>query len=423
MKQRKHPVWVRLVLLMLSVALLMSIAPDSVVIPGQAVTQAEIDELREDSKELSTQRKDLQNQIAALRSNKNALLEQKQLIEQEMSVIQEEINNLARQIVLYEQMIAEKEVAILAAQEEERVQYELFCERVRYMEEDGQVNYWAILFNSSDFSDLLDRFMMVEEIMEYDNEVMNNLIAIRERIEADKAELEQAKGEKETAKTEQENNKKELVSQQGKVDSLITEINAEATQLQQAEDALRAEADKMNAIIAQKEQALLAQLAAEGGTIVSEANFIWPISSSVSHHNWISSFFGSRIHPVTGKPNNHTGIDIPVAGGTSILSAKSGIVLTSGYNSSYGNYVVVSHGEGLSTLYAHMRSRAVAEGDKVTQGQTLGYVGTTGSSTGNHLHYEIRVNGNRLDPLTYYRGSTLYAYSGGRTQLIDWSNY
>ena len=162
--------------------------------------------------------------------------------------------------------------------------------------------------------------------------------------------------------------------------------------------------------IARKERELQAQLAAQGVTIVSEKGFKWP-----SYATTITSLFGSRTHPVTGRPNNHTGVDIAAAGGTDIWAAKSGVVLTSTYKSSYGNYVVISHANGESTLYAHMSKRLVSEGDKVTQGQTIGLVGTTGSSTGNHLHLEVRLNGQRQDPLNYFRGSTFTLRASGKS--------
>lgn len=130
----------------------------------------------------------------------------------------------------------------------------------------------------------------------------------------------------------------------------------------------------------------------------SESGFLWPLPGRYN----LSSLFGSRKHPITGKANNHTGIDIPASSGTSILAAKSGVVTTSTYNNSYGNYVVVSHSDGTSTLYAHMVRRNCSKGDTVSQGQVIGYVGTTGSSTGNHLHFEVRVNGSRVDPINYF---------------------
>ena len=133
---------------------------------------------------------------------------------------------------------------------------------------------------------------------------------------------------------------------------------------------------------------------------------MWPLPG---YYN-LSSLFAGRIHPITGKPQHHTGIDIPAPSGTDILAAKSGVVTTSTYNNSYGNYVVVSHSDGTSTLYAHMSRRGVSKGEVVSQGQYIGDVGTTGSSTGNHLHLEVRVNGSRVDPTQYF---SVALYMGG----------
>ena len=124
------------------------------------------------------------------------------------------------------------------------------------------------------------------------------------------------------------------------------------------------------------------------------SGWLWPVEG----YHTLSALFGGRVHPVTGQRTDHTGIDIPAPGGTPIQACKSGQVVTSAYHYSYGNYVVIDHGNGNSTLYAHMSSRAVSEGQMVSQGQTIGYVGTTGSSTGNHLHLEVRDNYTRVDP-------------------------
>lgn len=386
--------------------------PNSMTIPASAVTRQEINKLKENANSLAAQKKDLQKQMAAVAADKNKALEQKRLLEQQINVIQSEIDNLSQQIVQYDQYIAEKQAELVQIQAEEAKQYELFCQRVRVMEEEGEVSYWAILFDSSDFSELLDRFMMVEEIMEYDNAVMDQLIAIREQIKIDKADLEAARQSKEESKRAEVAAQNELKTQKAAVEKLIVEINAKEDQLEKAEQQLKAAAAAMDAEIKKKEKELAAQLAAAGTKIVSEAGFIWPLSSAKT----ITSFFGSRKHPITGKANNHTGIDIAAAGGTPILAAKSGVVITSSYNNSYGNYVVISHGNGQTTLYAHMSRRGVAANATVKQGQTIGYVGSTGSSTGNHLHYEIRINGNRRDPLDYYKGSKLYVRANGTTQ-------
>ena len=250
---------------------------------------------------------------------------------------------------------------------------------------------------------MLDRFMMVEEIMAYDNAIMDELLATQAQIEQEKAELEEARQKQADAKAR-------LKSQQAEVDALISQISSQEDELEAMEAKLQAAAKAMDNEIARKERELQAQLAAQGVTIVSEKGFKWP-----SYATTITSLFGSRTHPVTGRPNNHTGVDIAAAGGTDIWAAKSGVVLTSTYNSSYGNYVVISHANGESTLYAHMSKRLVSEGDKVTQGQTIGLVGTTGSSTGNHLHFEVRLNGQRQDPLNYFRGSTFTLRASGKS--------
>ena len=262
------------------------------------------------------------------------------------------------------------------------------------MEEQGEVSYWSILFSSKDFADLLDNAMMVEEIMDYDNQVMDQLIALREQIEQDKAELETARQEQQDAKAEQEAAQANLQAQESEVDALLSQISNQEDELEAREAQLRAASDAATAEIAAAERELAAQIA----NVPSESGFLWPLPGRYN----LSSLFGSRKHPITGKANNHTGIDIPASSGTSILAAKSGVVTTSTYNNSYGNYVVVSHSDGTSTLYAHMVRRNCSKGDTVSQGQVIGYVGTTGSSTGNHLHFEVRVNGSRVDPINYF---------------------
>ncbi len=384
-----------------------TVLPAWLATPVQAVTQEEINALKNDAKGLAAQQKEIKDQLAAAATEKGEALQQKALLEQEIDLIEQRIDTITEQIAKYDDLIAQKEVEIGLAQEEEQRRYELFCRRVRELEEQGEVTYWSILFDSSDFNDLLDRFIMVEEFMDYDNAVMEQLIAIREQIQQDKADLETARQEQQDAKTEQEQAKAELEDRRAKVDQLIAEISSKEEELAKMEANLQAAANAMDAEIRKKE----AELAAQLSKIVSEAGFIWPLKNNKT----LTSLFGNRIHPITGKPNNHTGIDIAAPGGTTIMAAKSGLVITSTRNSSYGNYVVVSHGNGQTTLYAHMSKRSVSEGQTVTQGQELGKVGSTGSSSGNHLHFEIRLNGTRQDPLNYFKGSNLYIQSGGKT--------
>lgn len=411
MKQKKKTLWKRIFAVVLAAALVLPLAPDSLIVPVSAVTQAEIDKLKDNANDLKNQQKELQNQLKSIQADKSKALEQKSLLEQQINATQAEIDNISSQIQKYDELISQKQTELAQAEEEEKAQYELFCKRVRAMEEQGEVSYWSILFSSSDFADLLDNAMMVDEIMAYDNQVMDQLIAIREQIAQDKADLETARQEQQSAKEEQEAAKANLKSQEAEVDALISQISSQEDQVEKAHAQLQAAAAAVDKEIAAAEKELAAQIS----NVVSESGFMWPLSG----YNTLSSLFGSRVHPVTGKANNHTGIDIPAPSGTSIKAAKSGVVTTSTYNSSYGNYVVVSHSDGTSTLYAHMVRRGVSKGQTVSQGQTIGYVGTTGSSTGNHLHFEVRVNGVRKDPVSFFPDMTLYATSGGVKKLLS----
>ena len=176
MEQKKTKSWKTIVKRLLVVALVLSLAiplvPQTMVVPASAVTQAEIDELKDNASDLRDQQKELQNQLAAIKEDKNKALEQKTLLEQQINATQAEIDTIQTQISKYDELIAQKQVELAEAEEKEQAQYELFCERVRYMEEQGEVSYWSILFSSKDFADLLDNAMMVEEIMDYDNQVM-----------------------------------------------------------------------------------------------------------------------------------------------------------------------------------------------------------------------------------------------------------
>ncbi len=384
----------RLCGLALTAAVAVSLLPEAVVVPASAVTQAEIDAMKEEANSLKQQQEEIQDQLDSLAADRENAMARKTLLEQQINATRAEISSIAAQIAKYDELIAQKQEELSQAEAEEQAQYELFCERVRYMEEQGEVSYWSILFSSKDFADLLDNAMMVEEIMDYDNQVMDQLIALREQIEQDKAELETARQEQQDAKAEQEAAQANLQAQESEVDALLSQISNQEDELEAREAQLRAASDAATAEIAAAERELAAQIA----NVPSESGFLWPLPGRYN----LSSLFGSRKHPITGKANNHTGIDIPASSGTSILAAKSGVVTTSTYNNSYGNYVVVSHSDGTSTLYAHMVRRNCSKGDTVSQGQVIGYVGTTGSSTGNHLHFEVRVNGSRVDPINYF---------------------
>ena len=368
-----------------------------------AVTQSEIDALKAEQAASQARQDELEEQLADVEADQAEAQQRRQLLQAQLDAINNEIENIDKQIAYYDQEIAQKEAEQAEAEANEQAQYELFCQRVRAMEEEGTVSYWSILFNSESFSELLDRLADIDAVMAYDNQVMDELIAIREEIIALRTQLETSRAEEQAARDQQAAKQAEQQAKVAEAQKLLDQINADVAEVNRQLDAESEAAAEIQAEIAQKQKQLEEQRRQNNITIDSETSYLWPLPG----YYRLSSLFGYRIHPITGEAHSHTGIDIPAPGNTPILACKSGQVVTSAYHYSYGNYVVIDHGNGNSTLYAHMSSRAVSEGDMVTQGQTIGYVGTTGSSTGNHLHLEVRENGQRVDPESKFPGVSL----------------
>ena len=401
----------RLLGVVLVLSMVLPLTGPGMVLDASAVTQAEIDALKNSAGKLADQKKDIQAQLKAVKADKDAAMNKKLLIEDQIDVIRQEIANINEQIAMYDKLITEKTAELEQAEAEEKAQFDLFCRQMRYMEEQGEVSYWSILFSSSDFAELLDNYMMIQEIIEYDNQVIDDLVALQEKVTADRTVLEEAQAQQEAAKAEQMAAQEELEAQEAEVDRLIAEINAHEDQLEAMEEELNKAAKALDSQIRAKEKEYAAQIA----KVPSESGFLWPLPGG---YNTISSLAGGRIHPVTGKPSNHAGIDIPAPSGTNIYAAKSGAVIHAakgtGSSWSYGNYVIVSHSDGTSTLYAHMSRIGCKQGQTVKQGDVIGYVGTTGRSTGNHLHFEVRVGSTRKDPVNYFKDKTLYVTSKGK---------
>ena len=408
----------RAAVLLLALVMFLPLTGPGVVLETSAVTQAEIDALKGSAGKLAEQKKDIQAQLKAVQADKSNALKKKELLEDQIDLIRQEIANINEQIAMYDQLIAEKTAELEQAEADEKAQFDLFCRRMRHMEEQGETSYWSILFTSGDFSELLDNYMMIEEIIQYDNQVIDSLVALQEKVANDRTVLEGAQAEQEEAKAQQMAAQDELKAQEDEVDKLIAEISAQEDLLEEMEEELNKAARALDAQIKAKEREYAAQVA----NVPSESGYLWPLPGG---YNTISSLAGGRIHPVTGKPGNHAGIDIPAPSGTNIYAAKSGVVIHAakgtGSSWSYGNYVIVSHSDGTSTLYAHMSRIGCKEGQTVKQGDVVGYVGTTGRSTGNHLHFEVRSGSTRKDPVNYFKDKALYVQSSGKkVALWDW---
>ena len=372
--------------------------------PALAVTQADIDKLKNNASDLSQQKKELQSKISALSDDIANNMKKKELLDSEISVLSSEISNVESQISTYAELITQTEAELLDAQEREAAQYELFCKRVRAMEERGTISYWSVLFKADSFTDLLSRLDFINEIMDSDQKVIQDLQDLQAEIEEKKESLETQKAESEAAKAELVSKKSELNKQREAANALVAQLRASKSEYQEDMDDLSAEAEAVQAQILKLSKELAAQQAAQGKpSNAALGGYIWPVSS-----RRITSTFGGRASPGGIGSTNHKGIDIGGVGYTTeIFAAKAGTVIVSQYSRGYGNYVVVSHGSGNTTLYAHMSSRKVSVGQYVNQGDVLGITGSTGNSTGPHLHFEITENGTRINPLKYLTGYVL----------------
>lgn len=375
---------------------------------ASAVTQSEIDALKGKQAESQARQQELKDQLAEIKEDQAAAQQQRQILVEQLEAINAELDNINEQIAWYDSEIAQKELEREEAVAREEEQYTLLCARVRAMEEDGYVSYWSILFNASSFADMLDRLADVGDIMDYDQAVMDQLIATRQEIERIKAELEEARADQEDAKNQQEAKQAEQQAKVAEAQALLDKINADVDEVNRQLDAEDAAAAAIQAQITKKQKEMEAQrqqnnVVLDPAQLNTSSGYRWPLPASNMR---LTSAFGYRVDPITGKASSHTGIDIAASSGTTITACKGGQVITSVYGSgaywSYGNYVVIDHGDGTTTLYAHMSSRAVSEGQIVTQGQVIGYVGSTGRATGPHLHLEVRVNGTRTNPEKYF---------------------
>lgn len=406
-RQRLTALLACILALLLILPMVMMVLGNVLVAQGASVgsIQTQINSLKGKNKDLASQRANLKNQLKSVQADKNEAVNRRKNLEQQINYLQEEIDNLTAQLEQYAALILEKEGEVADNEAREAAQFALFQKQCRAMEKEGTVTYWSILFSADSFADLLDKVNTINAIADYNQSVCDQLEAAREALQQAKAELEEAQAETEATRAEQKEAQTELEGQKKEVQALITQIAADEQALKDEDAKLEKAAKEMDAEIARQEKALQKAIEEARRNASNQYQFdpgsgwYWPLPKErVS----VTSFFGPRKHPITGKYHNHSGTDIGAYSGTEIYAAHGGIVLTSAYHSSYGNYVVLSRGDGYTTLYAHMSKRVAKVGDIVSQGQVIGYVGSTGSSTAPHLHFEVRVNGERQDALKYY---------------------
>ena len=380
-----------------------------------AVTQSEIDALKSQRSELRDQKSGVQSTINSLQGQQSDQIALKNALDEKNAITVKQILNLTEQIDLHTSLIEQKTVEVEEAQKVADEQLEKYKVRVRAMEEAGRYNYFEVLFGANSIGEFLSLIDDIGDIMKSDKELedsyrrsVTELETVKTEYEEAKADMEDTKAELEALKVQQEKDIAQadavIATLQGQISSnsgMLSQLTAQEQQLNKDIQ------DKVNELNRQNEQNKPQPNPGGGGSTVGTGNLVWP-----SYCTYITSRQGPRTHPVTGEYKNHGGTDIGASYGSAIYAADSGTVVRSsdGWNGGWGNYVMIDHGNGMQTLYAHMSSRAVSVGQTVSRGQTIGYVGSTGMSTGPHLHFEMYVNGSRIDPQTKYPGVS-FTYS------------
>ena len=331
---------------------------------------------------------ELEKKIEAIQADKDKVLEQKALMDQRN-------DRLRKQMSLVQKQSDETTARIKELKAQEKEQYELFCKQIRQEEERGPVSYWSVIFKATSFADLLGRMDFINEVMEYDRNVMEQLRATREQLAMDQEALEEQKAE--LISTQQE-----MEEQIAAAEALIKEYESTEAGMQ----AMHEQAEEDEARILELIKKANSQNSGSSGGSSGNAGvggYIWPTNST----RYVTSPYGYRICPFHGK-EYHNGADIGAPYGSPVLAPKSGTVIQAGWNGGYGISVMIDHHDGIVTLFGHMCDCNVSEGQQVVQGQVIGWCGSTGNSDGPHIHYTMYKNGAAIDPLPYLPGYIAY---------------
>lgn len=328
-----------------------------------------------------------------IESSKDKAQAQKQSLKNQQSIILDQISQSIEQINQKELEISNQEQVIAEKQAEIDERWGDFKDRMQAMQVMHDSGAVAMITSAQSLYDLLTFSTTLQQVSEKDTEVLEEMNQQKAELEAEKQELEQAMAELESAKAALEDKSDQLSANIQAQDATISKLDADAKAQEQVVAEKQKLADEAEAAYEQWVQ----QNASSGSGVCAEG-FIWPlpgagrVTTEFGADQWVNGVFSS----------GHKGIDIAIAGGTPIYAAHNGTVAATTGHWSYGNVVMIDNGDGISTLYAHMQSAAIVSvGETVTQGQVIGYVGSTGNSSGNHLHFEVRVNGVRQNPRNY----------------------
>ena len=378
--------------------------------------KAQLDKLKEDKKAIDAKVKELKGKISENNEDMKAMVEQKDLIDQEISLLYEQVENINDQISAYSLLIADKQDQLTAAEENFALLNEKNKDRIQAMEEEGEISYWSVLFQANNFADLLDRFNMVQEIAASDKRRLAELDAAAKEVSAAKENLAQEKVALEESKVELDEAQAALEVKREEADKLLAKLVEKGLEyedyMEESED-LQAQlakdiAKKKDEYDKAKYQEWLAtsvppttkpKAPSSGGGGGTPNTGTWKVPI---RYTAFTSPFGYRKHPISGTRKFHYGVDLAAPTGTPIYATRAGTVSIASYQAGgAGNYVQINHGDGYRSIYMHMTRYIVRVGQHVDKGQVIGYCGSTGGSTGPHLHFGISYNGTYVNPANY----------------------
>ncbi len=371
-------------------------------------TKKELEAEKEKTSVIEEEKKKVEDTLKNLEGQKADTESYVRQLDQEMAAISSQLEELSGQIADKESEIAVTQEELSAAQEAEVQQYDAMKLRIKYMYEKGDTTFIDLILESKSISQLLNRAEYISQISQYDRQMLDEYAATRQTIADNEAKLESERADllalQESTQAKHNSVEELLAAKEEQLKSYETQIASAQSQINAYEQDLAAQESKIRQIEeemqkAEEEARKKAESSGTSYTVKSLGNtkFIWPCPSS----SRITSAFGGRESPTEGASSNHQGIDIGASTGSDIVAAADGVVTIATYSASAGNYVMLSHGGGVSTVYMHCSSLNVSEGQSVTQGQVIAKVGSTGYSTGPHLHFGIRSGGSYVNPSNY----------------------
>ncbi len=338
----------------------------------------------------SKEKQEALDKIKKAEAQKDDVVAQSEQLELEIDVIQTEIYAIDDIIAEADAQIAEKEAEILRFEEEIEVQDTRFKACLRAMDENSTMSYLDLILSSESFSELLINLETINEMTEHDMAIIQEMTDLKTEVEAAKAAIEAEKQTQEEARSVAASKQTQLEKKLAEKAALAKSLEKDIEKYKQVYEEAR-----------RQEEALKRSISGSlsSAPYTGTGKFCWPAPS----YTRISSPYGWRNHPIFKTQKFHSGVDLAAPGGSNILAAESGTVKFAGWNGGYGNCLIIDHGGGITTLYGHASKLCVSKGAYVTKGSVVAKVGTTGNSTGNHLHFEVLINGKTTDPMAYIR--------------------